>query len=235
MAGRTIIGPTGNNPLGSGYGPIYPVDGNPGAVPRYADNRGRFHTIKIDLSVARNNERLKVTGNVLWAITASDLTAALNIKMNEQISEGIDYAQGLVISGAQFDQLFLTNAAQAGKSITLFYGVQIAPLFIQNFSQSFTSISGNVSVTSGATFTTNADVNCANAANTVLIGANANRKEVIISSPPGAGAVRINDGGGAEGIWLSGGQTAILTTQAGVSIRNDTGAAILMGVGEIVT
>ena len=230
MAAPRIIPATGNNPLGSGYGPVVPVELPPGSAPRFADNRGKFHTITIDLSVPRNNARQKVTGDVLWAYEATDNTAVINVKFNEQLGEGINYRQGLVIAGGKFDDLYLTNTAQAGKSITLLYGVQIAGnWFFQNFAQSFATV--NIAV--GATFTTVADVACANAANTVLAVANANRKELIISSPAGAGGARINDGGGAEGIWIFGGQTIVLSTTAQVSLRNDSGAAINMGVTEI--
>jgi hypothetical protein len=230
-----LIPATGNNPVQKG-GPYFPVDIPPGAAARYPKRRYTYSTITIDLSVARNNEKIKITGNILWAVSAVVASAVLTVKYNEQLGTGLDFRQGMVVSGPEFDQLFVTNAAQVGASITFYYALQDAgnPVFFQNFAASFSTVTISAPPFGAPTYLSNADVNCPNAANTVVRAVNATRITAILSSPPGAGAVRVNSGGGAEGIWLQGGQTLFLDTQAQIQVRNDSGAAILMGVAALL-
>lgn len=80
-----------------------------------------IETLTIDLSVARNNFELNTSGLVLYVEDATDLSASLQIRHNEIESGLITLVKnyGVVYP---FYRIFLTNAAQASKTITLTVG-----------------------------------------------------------------------------------------------------------------
>jgi len=80
-----------------------------------------IETLTIDLSIARNDTPLEVTGIFIYGEDASDNTASLQIRHNERENGLITLTKsyGTVFP---FYRLLLTNAAQAGKTITLTIG-----------------------------------------------------------------------------------------------------------------
>ena len=89
--------------------------------------------------------------------------------------------------------------------------------------------------TAAPVFNTSAPVSAANGAITFLAGPNGNRSEIMIAND-GAGKVYIagNAGAGAgEGIPLNAGGVMVLTTQAALWVRNDSGAAVAVAVAEL--
>ena len=80
-----------------------------------------YDTLTLDLSTVRSNESLAFVGTYIYAIEATDTDANVQIRFNESFRKPITLRKnrGLRIP---FYQLFFSNAAQAGKEITLVVG-----------------------------------------------------------------------------------------------------------------
>lgn len=103
-----------------------------------------YKTQEIDLSVARNNEVLTIEGNYLFVFDATDFASSVSVRFNEVYMDALALtkSRGLRIP---FYRVYLTNAAQPGKSLTLIYGISEAT--IEAISQVEVTLSGNVDVT----------------------------------------------------------------------------------------
>lgn len=77
----------------------------------------------IDLSVARTDSVLPIQGNILWAIAASATDATMTVKIEKggERSDGMPCANDFRLAGVAFDRVLITNAVQAGKTLTLAY------------------------------------------------------------------------------------------------------------------
>ena len=83
---------------------------------------GRSPSIRlatIPLDVAREGQKYSLGGRFLWAIEAVGTSARLLVAFNEPTGSPIPFQRGIVLSGVAFDDLYLTNTAQPGQSITL--------------------------------------------------------------------------------------------------------------------
>lgn len=79
-----------------------------------------YHILTFDLSTARNNELINITGSHIYIMTA---TGTANVRLNENSEDAIDLIKGRQINGV-FYRIFLSNSAQSGTSITLAIGVE---------------------------------------------------------------------------------------------------------------
>lgn len=81
-----------------------------------------YKTLTLDLSTARSEIEVPVSGNYLVAYDSSDFSANVNIRFNESYMDAltITKSRGLRIP---FYRVFISNEAQAGKTITLIFGV----------------------------------------------------------------------------------------------------------------
>jgi hypothetical protein len=85
------------------------------------------HSVSIDLSTARTNERDKrIVGNFFWVDdarfgTSQDTTAEMTVRLTYPDAGGINCRLGKMIAGVEFDGVYLTNSAQAGKTINILY------------------------------------------------------------------------------------------------------------------
>lgn len=90
---------------------------------------GRAPSIRVltlDLSVARDDQKVSFGGVFLWAIASSSSGANVNVKFNEPAGNGVPIQRGLVIGGVPFDEIYVSNTAQgAGVTITLLASMSI--------------------------------------------------------------------------------------------------------------
>lgn len=79
-----------------------------------------FYTKKyLDLSVARTNEEFVVTGTFLYVLEAT-AGAEIDIRFNRANNEAITLQHKFKIN-TPFERVYITNAAQAGKTITIVF------------------------------------------------------------------------------------------------------------------
>lgn len=96
-----------------------PVDRAPGAVGTFGADADNLSVREIDLTTARNKERTEFgASNVLWIVRASSPLANVDIRFNEQ-NDAINFRRGQSLEGIVFSRAYISNAAQAGETITL--------------------------------------------------------------------------------------------------------------------
>lgn len=144
-----------------------------------------IETLTIDLSIARSEQELSVSGLFIYASEATDTTANLQIRHNEQESGLITITKnfGPVFP---FYRLFLTNAAQAGKTITLIIG-RAAPFDIKdNRSQTdtLTTLEQIRDDQRSTTGTINAEATIGDVAEETLLAVNPNRRSLSVQANP---------------------------------------------------
>lgn len=203
---------------------IYPQSHEGVAIPEYGIDTNCLKSKLFDLSVARNLVEIPIGGNVLWSMEATSRTAYLDVYLNDQLRDPIRYRLGLFIRGVPFSRIFVTNAAQAGETITLFYAVEeIGKIEIENPSLRFTEID----VTKASVFDSVADVTLGAAATTQILPANAARRSAIIGNLAGnAQVLRIADSnaGAARGQELQPGESITIDTTEAIYGYNPGGA-----------
>ncbi|HYU02109.1 MAG TPA: hypothetical protein VEK85_17195 [Gemmatimonadales bacterium] len=80
--------------------------------------------VTLTLTTLQTDVRYNITGNVLWATASSASSAAITVRFVKggQISDAVDVAPGFRLFGVPFDYVLISNAAQAGVTLTLTYG-----------------------------------------------------------------------------------------------------------------
>lgn len=93
------------------------------------NRRQVYKTRTLDLTTARSEEEFTVAGNYIIILDATDLNANIQLRFNEMEADQITLKkrQGLKVP---FYRMFITNAAQAGKTVTIAYGINDTPLEI---------------------------------------------------------------------------------------------------------
>lgn len=142
-----------------------------------------IETITIDLGTARDNALLEVAGLTIYAADATDASASLQVRHNE-LESGIQTIvknYGIVFP---FYRLYLTNAAQVGKTITLTIGRASPFNVIDNRTTADTllalqDIVDQLAGGSTGTFSTDKTVGTSAIS---LLAANADRKSALIQS-----------------------------------------------------
>lgn len=141
-----------------------------------------IETITIDLATARNNLLLEISGLVIYASDASDNSCNLQIQHNEQSNGLITITKNYGVE-FPFYRLYLTNTAQANKTITLIIG-RAAPFSITD-NRSTLDILTTLQTIRGQriaeTGSLNAEATIGTAQVTAL-NANANRKSFSIQA-----------------------------------------------------
>lgn len=82
-----------------------------------------YRTIVLNLATARTDVEIVTAGNYIYALEATDIDTLLEIKLNEKTRSLIPLYKGRGVR-APFYRLWFTNAAQAGKTITIVIGVE---------------------------------------------------------------------------------------------------------------
>lgn len=143
-----------------------------------------IETISIDLSTARTDRLLEVAGLVVYASEATDSTTSLQVRHNEISSGLITLTKGY---GPVFPfyRLYLTNTAQAGKTITLIIG-RASPFDIKdnrNQADMLTALEAvrdELKGSSSGTDNTNATIGTSAV---LVLAANTSRKAFMVSAP----------------------------------------------------
>lgn len=78
-----------------------------------------FSVFTIDLSLARSFVKFDVGGKFLWAIAATGTTSTVDVYFNGAGGQPLPLRLGHIVSGKAFHALYLSNAVQAGASLTL--------------------------------------------------------------------------------------------------------------------
>ena len=78
-----------------------------------------YRVIEIDLSVARTDLMASYSGTALWVVDGTDSNCLIKVKFDGTDNDAVPTRPGFYLAGFPFDQLFLTNEVQAGKSIFL--------------------------------------------------------------------------------------------------------------------
>ena len=178
------------------------------------------------LTVARNLEAIDVGGSCLWAIAATSLTANIDVYINDQLRDPVNFSQGMFIRGIPFSRLFVSHAAQPGENITLFFAVEkdVKNIQIVNPSLAFNQIN----VTKAGNINSVADVAMGPGAQTLLNAANPARRIIYITNLVGNIAT-IRVGGGMVAANretpVAPGDTITIETTAAVRGWNPGGAA----------
>ena len=103
-----------------------------------------YNTIEIDLSIARSNQEHVFTGNYIYAMEATDVDASVNIRFNELFRANINLVKGRGVR-CPFYRFYLSNTAQAGKTLILAIGIEAADFEIFDMGKAL-GITGTVSV-----------------------------------------------------------------------------------------
>lgn len=206
-------------------GRFVPIANTGQAPPGFGDEAVRFGTITIPLDDARDKVAFQIGGNLLWAVDASSIAAALNVHFQEQRSDPIPYKRGLMIRGARFDKIYVSNASQPGASITLAYTTEReGRVQVENPAAQF----NDVDLSKAGGLATTADVSIATVTTAQVLAANANRREAVITNlQTNASEVRVGDSnaGVTRGTPLQPGDSIVLTTTAAIHVYNADAAA----------
>ena len=133
----------------------------------------------IALDTARDDELVDTgASNFIWVRDASDFGANINIKFNTQRHGGLNFQQGMIVKLTPFSKIYLTHTAQAGKTITLIYGLQSTDFILENPASSF----NNVDVSKSSALSTTPDPSALATATTLILTSNSDRREAIIKN-----------------------------------------------------
>lgn len=211
-------------------GNFLPFDFQGSSPKEFGTDAPTIRTKQYVLTNARDLEEMDLGGTCLWAVDASDLIAWIDIRINDQLSNPIRFRMGMFIRGAPYSRIFVSHDAQPGKTLTILYvrEVDISKFEIANPSMFYNS----VGLSNATVFTSVADVALGAAATSLVLAANADRREAIITNLPGnISTIRLGDAaaGAAEGIPVVPGETFRVNTTAPIYAYNP-GVAQNVGV-----
>lgn len=145
-----------------------------------------YNTLTLDLGTARNNEELPHTGNYLYVLEATDILANVQIRFNEISMNSVTVTKGRGVR-VPFYRLYITNAAQAGKSITLGIAVESATFEIIDIGKAL-EISGSIDINGAGGAGSYDDVNVGSGASE-RIAANPSRRQIHLLNAGATGQV----------------------------------------------
>lgn len=102
-----------------------------------------YKTLTVDLANARSNEEIIITGNYLIMYEATDYSTNIDVRFNETSADAINItkSRGMKIP---FYRLYLSNAAQPGKTVSFIFGVADNPVeFLQEV---VVTVSGEIAI-----------------------------------------------------------------------------------------
>lgn len=191
-------------------------------VPNEGVSKRRFGTLTpprvgrfvLDLSTARDRVRIKIAGTFLWACDGSSSSASAQIAFKEDNADpGVTFRNGTQVSGAEYAEIYVTNTAQAGATLTLIYLVEERGDGAFRVSNPGANNS-TVLVQPNATLSTVADVAVAAAATSILAADTTRRAAYITNS--GAFPMRVGDSNVAanRGVNVAVGASITITSTA---------------------
>ena len=187
---------------------LYPENYEGTAPIEFGTGANILKTRTFNLTNARDLELIDIGGSCLWAVTASSLGAQIDIRINDQLRDPVTFQQGMFIRGVPFSRLYVSHAAQAGESITIFFAREqdVRNIEIINPAIAFTE----VNLTKGTILSSGGDVTIAAAGTGNILAANANRRVAFISSlTTNINILRVGDAGvsATRGLELAPGES----------------------------
>lgn len=206
-------------------GRIYPHAQPQKSVPEFGLDAPVLQSRTFNLGVAQNNLEVEVGGSALWCLNCSSRAAYIDVRINDQLRDPIRIQEGFFVKGLRFSRLFVTFPAQAGQTLTIYYVVDEEGRFdVKNPALRYTEID----LTKATVLETIADVTCGNAAQTLILAANANRRSAIIGAlAANTGIIRIGDNGvtATRGAELNIGESITIESTEAIYVYNNSGAA----------
>lgn len=100
---------------------IYPNDIPQTAAELFGVDASTIGVLELPLDDKRENHEIQIGGTVLWAVDASSKTVKVNVGFNRQSADKVPVKEGTMMAGLRYSKIYVSNAAQAGGSITLVY------------------------------------------------------------------------------------------------------------------
>lgn len=218
-------------------GEVFPAAEPRKGVPETAQNMqgAGFRVYTLGLTNALDNYEVRVKGNQFWIVDATDLETIANVKFNDVGGEGAPVAKGFAIKGIPFNRVYVSAAAQAGKTITfLTTSIPNAPIEFVNPTNS----ANEVKLVGGSRLTCR-QLTLALVTNTQLWAADASRLSGMIK-PIGVAGVTVGDDttGGlfGTGFPLPLGETLTIDKAPADELRGiSTGASVITILEEFRT
>lgn len=212
---------------------IYGRNPKPVAIDEFGLDANILKTRTIDLGVARTLECHEIGGTCLWGIEATNNTCYIDIRLNDQLRDPIRVRNGFFIRGVSFSRLYLTNPAQVGNQITLFFAAEgVNNIQVENPSGMY----DNLVLNKSTVYWNQDDVNCAGGARTNILGGVPIRRTAFITNLlGGGGTLRIGNEvnvAANRGTPLALGETIVLSTTAVVAVWNPNVGACTICVTE---
>lgn len=138
-----------------------------------------YNTITIDLTSARVNEERVFTGNYIYALEASDVDNTLDIRFNELFRAAITVRKGRGIR-IPFYRFYITNIAQAGKTITLGIGIEASEFEVFDVGKAL-QITGGVKIAGASGTPAYAQIGVDNTF-TLIKAANGDRRSILVQN-----------------------------------------------------
>lgn len=200
----------------------------------------RIVTLKLDS--ARTRVEFNITGSSIWVLTATDTTCAITLQLNE--TENDEFTLTGKQKGVRgiFHRFFVTNSAQASKTVTLAIATQLTDYFepLDTSSQVeiltvLEAIRDELLGSSTGTYDTEKTVG--NAATVAVLAANTTRKAFMVQAKAAnTGVIYIGfDNTVSATKWvaqLQAGQSLLLDDYRGAIHAIASAAGQLLGFGE---
>lgn len=161
----------------SGNAPEPVVDAGPGIGEEIGPGIRRYN---LDLSTARNQEKISLGGRMLWCANSQGTSALADIQFNEPTEGGTPFLRGTMMAGIPFHSIFVSNTAQAGASLTLIAFTRIITIINPSAVASLVEIL----LPNSRAFPSPVTVSGTSGSPTLLMAANANLKNAIIYADP---------------------------------------------------
>lgn len=138
-----------------------------------------YNTITIDLTNVRVDEERVFTGNYIYALEASDVDNSLDIRFNELFRAAITIKKGRGIR-IPFYRFYITNTAQAGKTITLAIGIEASDFEVFDVGKAL-QITGGVKIAGASGISAYGQVSVTTSV-TLIKAANGNRRSILVQN-----------------------------------------------------
>lgn len=173
---------------------FFPIPVETQAPPEYGIDAGTVKIKTINLAVARvTPQRIELAGSVLWAVTATSITALVNVALGDAMLSGdpLPVRQGFFVRGIRFSRLYITNTAQAAETITIMMAEE-GPDNIQIENPAV--MYSEMSLIKATVLDTLIDVSMAAIDRTQILAANPNRQAAVIGAlGANTATIRIGD------------------------------------------
>jgi len=196
----------------------------------------------INLATAREGKEYYVKGRYIRVADATDTTTEIEIAVQQNIPSSYEKLKknSIIKEGNGFDRIYVTNTAQANKTVRLIISEGPEDYDVDNPSigtiDAVGSIDDPVEVAAHSTLVTTADDSIAANTTEQVLAINLDRKEAIITNLyANTDSVRVGDSstGATRGVELSPGQSITLQVTAAIYVHNTKASAQSVAILEV--